>query len=165
MTSISKNAKEALINKTLSYVYLKDKKKKLINQLSGGERQRVAIARAIISEPKCLICDEPTGSLDDKTAVDVFRILKEYSENHLVIVVTHDENKAKTYADTIIKIQDGGIADISVINQIIDHKPTRIKLIKKSIFGKYIQIRNLIQSLTRIQIQNLILNHFLNLHQ
>lgn len=78
-----------------------------INELSGGQKQRVAIARALIKNPKIILADEPTGNLDSKASSQIFDILKEISKNKLVIVVSHDEEAAKKYADRIIKIEDG----------------------------------------------------------
>ncbi|MCX4365207.1 MAG: ATP-binding cassette domain-containing protein [Bacilli bacterium] len=86
-------------------------KKKKVNKLSGGEQQRVAIARTIVSKSEFILADEPTGSLDSKTGIKIMDILKEESLNKLVIVITHNENHAKTYADRIITMQDGSIID------------------------------------------------------
>lgn len=80
------------------------------SQLSGGQQQRVAIARALINKPKVLLCDEPTGNLDEKSGKEVIGLLKclqtEYGQT--VIMVTHDMNIAH-FADTIVRIEDGRI--------------------------------------------------------
>ena len=78
-----------------------------INELSGGQKQRVAIARAIIKNPKIILADEPTGNLDKNSSEQIFNILKDISKDHLVIVVSHDNEAASIYADRIIKIEDG----------------------------------------------------------
>lgn len=76
--------------------------------LSGGQKQRVAIARAIINNPSIILADEPTGALDRKNAMEIMKLLKEISEEKLVIVITHDK-KLCDYADEIISIVDGKI--------------------------------------------------------
>ncbi len=85
--------------------------KKRPAKLSGGQRQRVAIARAMMNEPKVLFADEPTSALDHETAFVVMDILKEYSKDHLVLVITHDHSILKD-ADEIIEIWDGDISSI-----------------------------------------------------
>ncbi len=79
--------------------------------LSGGEKQRVAIARAIVKNPKILLCDEPTGNLDSKNSLEIMKIIKSISKDRLVILVTHEQNLAKFYADRIITIKDGIVQD------------------------------------------------------
>lgn len=84
-----------------------------INELSGGQKQRVAIGRAIIKNPKLILADEPTGNLDFNSGNQVFDILKNISKEHLVIVVSHNMEAAKKYADRIIEIQDGRVINDS----------------------------------------------------
>lgn len=88
--------------------------KKRPGKLSGGQRQRIAIARAMINSPKVLFCDEPTASLDHENAYMVMDILKEFSKDHLVLVITHDQSILKT-ADSIIKMWDGKISEIQTL--------------------------------------------------
>lgn len=78
------------------------------SKLSGGQCQRVAIARAVINDPKVIFADEPTASLDHENAYNVMKILKEYSKDRLVLVVTHDKSILKD-ADEIIEMWDGEI--------------------------------------------------------
>ena len=98
-----------LVSETLKRVELEDKIESFPQELSGGERQRVAVARAIIKEPKLILCDEPTGNLDDKTTKLVFDLLKELSNDRLVVVVSHDMESARIYADRIIELFGGKI--------------------------------------------------------
>lgn len=88
---------------------------KIPNKLSGGQQQRAAIARALITEPKVILADEPTGALDSENAKIILDILKVLSKDHVVILVTHDEDFAIGYADRIITLEDGRI--ISDTNQ------------------------------------------------
>lgn len=87
--------------------------KRKINELSGGQKQRVAIARALIKRPRIILADEPTGNLDQKSSEQIFTILKNISKNGLVIVVSHDMESARKYADRIIEIEDGNIVSDS----------------------------------------------------
>ena len=77
--------------------------------LSGGERQRVGIARAIVKNPDIILADEPTGNLDSKNTIEVMNIIKAISRDKLVILVTHEEDIARFYADRILEIKDGEI--------------------------------------------------------
>lgn len=79
------------------------------NTLSGGQKQRVALARALVKDPKIILADEPTGSLDSETGKDVLDTLKKLSEQKLIIVVSHDRDFAEEYADRIVEMKDGKI--------------------------------------------------------
>ena len=84
------------------------------SQLSGGEAQRVAIARAIINDPQIILADEPTGSLDIKTAKDVFKLLtKQKKSDRIIIFATHNRFFAKK-ADYLLEIRDGSIKSSNV---------------------------------------------------
>ena len=92
--------------KKVDLLELKDKKS---SDLSGGQMQRIAIARALVNNPKIILADEPTGALDSKTSIEVMEVLKKLSENHLVILVTHNKELAEKYSDKIIYLSDGEI--------------------------------------------------------
>ena len=79
------------------------------SKLSGGQCQRVAIARAMINDPGVIFADEPTASLDHENAYNVMKILKKYSDERLVLVVTHDRSILED-ADRIIEMWDGEIS-------------------------------------------------------
>jgi ABC-type lipoprotein export system ATPase subunit len=84
------------------------------NELSGGEIQRVSIARALINEPKIVLADEPTGSLDKKTAVGIFNLLKkQINSKRLIIFATHNRFLANK-SDCILEIVDGNIKSTNV---------------------------------------------------
>lgn len=83
--------RKAKVAKTLEELGLTDRSHHKPEQLSGGQRQRVAIARATVTEPRVLLADEPTGNLDQKSGMDVIRILEQLNERGItLIVVTHD---------------------------------------------------------------------------
>ncbi|MDF2700768.1 MAG: putative transporter, rane protein subunit and ATP-binding protein [Haloplasmataceae bacterium] len=95
---------------------------KLPKQLSGGERQRVSIARALVNDPDIILADEPTGSLDKKTAKEILEIIKEISKEKLVIMVTHSKKIANEYANRVIELKDGEV--------ILDTNPQTIEKVK-----------------------------------
>ena len=97
------------IVKVLKEVDLSGYENRKMNELSGGQKQRVAIARALAKNTSVLLCDEPTGNLDSHTSKEIFDLLKKISLEKTVIVVSHNEELAKEYADRLIRIADGKI--------------------------------------------------------
>ena len=96
--------------KALDLVGLKHKAKKYPNQLSGGEQQRVAIARAIVNGPKLLICDEPTGNLDEVTSMEIMSVLEEINKmGTTIIMVTHDTDIVNKMKKRTILLDSGRI--------------------------------------------------------
>jgi ABC-type lipoprotein export system ATPase subunit len=108
LTNDVKNKEEKAIE-LLKHVGLSDHMDKKPHQLSGGERQRVAIARALARESDVLLCDEPTGSLDDETKIEIMNLIMKVFNDKTVIFVTHDEDIAANYSDVIFKFDDDGI--------------------------------------------------------
>lgn len=105
-----------LIDDALDKLEILDQKHKYPYQLSAGQKQRVAIARAIIKNSDIILCDEPTGNLDNNTGKQILDVLKDISKHKLVIVVSHNMDDAYYYADRIIELFDGHIkSDISRI--------------------------------------------------
>ena len=96
---------------SLARVDLSDKLKNLPSQLSGGQQQRVSIARALVSQPKVILADEPTGALDSKTGQDVIHLLRQLNEEgHTIVLITHEENLA-AQAQRMVRLSDGKIVE------------------------------------------------------
>lgn len=99
------NKKEKALE-LLAKVGLKDHSEKLPHQLSGGERQRVAIARVLARDTNILFCDEPTGSLDQKTKKEIMDLIVRVFHDKTLIFITHDTEVAEGYSDIILNIID-----------------------------------------------------------
>ena len=84
-------------------------KRTKVSKLSGGQQQRVAIARALAKETPIIVCDEPTGNLDSRSAKGIINLLKEISKDKLVIVVTHNFSEIEDLATRVVKMHDGKI--------------------------------------------------------
>jgi len=117
----------------LKRVGLSDQVNKKPFQLSNGQMQRVAIARALANNPDIILADEPTGSLDSQTGEQTIELIREMAENKLVIMVTHNEEIAKRFADRVIILRDGSIAsDSKVANESDPHSELQIKKTRMS---------------------------------
>jgi putative ABC transport system ATP-binding protein len=97
----------------LHLVGLGDRTEHLPTQLSGGQQQRVAIARALVAEPRLIVCDEPTASLDGETGKLIMEMFRKValSSDRAIVVVTHD-NRIFSYGDRIAEMLDGRIVDV-----------------------------------------------------
>ena len=103
----NEKASKKQIEELLDLLKIKELINKYPNEISGGQRQRVAIARALINNPKIIFADEPTGNLDSVNSLNVFELLKTFSNKGTTIVVaTHDRNLA-AIADIIYEVKDG----------------------------------------------------------
>ena len=106
------NSKDFAVNKAksiLKQVGLSKRIDHYPSELSGGEKQRVSIARALINEPQIILADEPTGSLDRKTSLEIFNLLKkQINHKRLIIFATHNRFFANK-ADLLLEISDGNI--------------------------------------------------------
>ena len=114
--SINDNKKVAMskAEKLLKKIGLSNRSNHFPSQLSGGESQRIAIARAIINDPDIILADEPTGSLDMKTAKDIFTLLNnQKNPNRLIIFATHNRFFAQK-ADYLLELNDGSIKSTNV---------------------------------------------------
>lgn len=127
-----KHPDKEVINNILKSVDLEGLGNRKPNELSGGQKQRVAIARALVKEPDIILADEPTGNLDSATSTQIFDLLKELSKDKLVVVVSHDAESAKKYADRIIEFKDGIIIN-DVDNNESEYKDEEFKLIKSKL--------------------------------
>ena len=116
MTSVQKIEKEIAKEKALQYldqVGLLDKINEYPSRLSGGQQQRVGIARAMAVNPKLILLDEPTSSLDPELVLGILDILRNLANEHkrTMIIVTHEMSFAKEIADRIIFMDDGRIIE------------------------------------------------------
>ena len=108
LTDMSARERSQRAAVALELVGLTDRASHKPNELSGGQQQRVAIARALVSDPRILICDEPTGDLDRKTADEVLSLLQQLNRDFgkTIVMVTHDPAAAK-YAKRIVHLDKG----------------------------------------------------------
>jgi putative ABC transport system ATP-binding protein len=107
----SRKQRHDMAREALASVGLPDKERNTPAELSGGQQQRVAIARAIVTSPRTLFADEPTGNLDSTTTEEIIELLKRLNSDRgiSIIMVTH-ENEVAAHAKRIVRVKDGLIA-------------------------------------------------------
>jgi putative ABC transport system ATP-binding protein len=112
LTKLSKAERRSHVETALSVVGLADRMHHFPRQLSGGQEQRVTIARAIVSDPTFLLCDEPTGDLDRKSADEIMALVEELVRTHhkTVLMVTHDPVVAAR-ANTTLHLEKGVLVE------------------------------------------------------
>ena len=111
--NIPKEEREIIAKKLLKEVGMEDREKHFPKELSGGEKQRVAIARALSNNPNILLCDEPTGNLDEETENKIFTLLKNLSKSGKCVIVVSHSNEVKSYADVMLYLKDGKLNEIT----------------------------------------------------
>jgi putative ABC transport system ATP-binding protein len=112
LTSLSKAQRQKHVETALDIVGLKERAKHKPSELSGGQAQRVAIARALVADPTLLVCDEPTGDLDRKTADEILNLLQVLNKQHgkTIVMVTHDQ-KAADFASHELHLDKGVLVE------------------------------------------------------
>ncbi len=110
LTSLNGAQRKKNVAAALAVVGLADRARHKPAELSGGQAQRVAIARALVADPTLLVCDEPTGDLDRKTADEILHLLQTLNRDHgkTIVMVTHDP-KAAEYASRQLHVDKGAL--------------------------------------------------------
>jgi putative ABC transport system ATP-binding protein len=108
LTKLGPKARRERVATALAIVNLADRAKHKPSELSGGQQQRVAIARSIVSDPKLMLCDEPTGDLDRETAEEILKMLQTLNRDlgKTIVMVTHDPEAAR-YAKRTLHLDKG----------------------------------------------------------
>jgi putative ABC transport system ATP-binding protein len=116
LTHLSAGQRKANALAALTLVGIADRAKHKPNELSGGQAQRVAIARALVADPTLLVCDEPTGDLDRKSADDVLHLLQVLNREHgkSIVMVTHDP-KAAEFAGRQLHMDKGALLEAGTL--------------------------------------------------
>ena len=111
---VPRSERQKRVKAALEKVNLYPRAKHLPTELSGGQQQRVAIARAIVTNPKLILADEPTGALDSKTSKEIIDIFHDlHRQGNTIVLITHDNDVAKQ-AERSIHILDGQISEVKL---------------------------------------------------
>ena len=105
--------KKSEVDELLELLGLTERRRHLPSQLSGGQQQRVAIGRALITKPKLILADEPTGNLDTKNSQDVIALLTQASRHYqqTILMITHNSNLTAS-VDRVFRVSDGVLTDL-----------------------------------------------------
>ena len=111
-----------LVKRLLSEVNIINKIDSYPSKLSGGEKQRVAIARTLATKPEIILLDEPTSALDPATINDFISLLNELSKTTTIVVVSHEMDLIKSFADKVLFLKDGSILEYGTPDDILNSK-------------------------------------------
>lgn len=123
--NMGRKKRNGMAMEILDKMGLRDWAEHLPNELSGGQQQRIAIARALVSRPKIILADEPTGALDSQTSYEVMDLFKEINREGITILIVTHENDIAHMTERIIRLHDGNILKDEV-NGGRPHSPSRI---------------------------------------
>ncbi len=134
---ISAEAADKKANALLERVGIAEQGDKYPGQLSGGQQQRVAIARALAMEPRVMLFDEPTSSLDPEMVSEVLEVMQDLAESGVtMIVVTHEMGFARQVADRVVFMDEGQVIESGTPEEIFDHpKEERTRLFLNAVLG------------------------------
>jgi len=150
-----KQTNQEKIIEILKTAEIEELKDRFLYELSGGQKQRVTLARALVKDPRIVLADEPTGNLDSKTGEMILSTLKKFSDDRLVIVVTHDRDFAEKFGDRVIEIKDGHIVH-DTDSTFLDHETKKTEYLTRNYLPfKYVfrmSLSNIIKKPIRLSI-------------
>lgn len=125
LAKVPKHNRKGKVMESLRFVGLDLLKDKYPAQLSGGQKQRVAIARAIVNEPRVLLCDEPTSSLDPNTTAEVLEVLRRINQEFgvTIVIVSHEMEVIKSVCERVTVMSDGQVYETVEIEPTGVRKP------------------------------------------
>ncbi|MFM1933038.1 MAG: hypothetical protein RL226_2341 [Bacteroidota bacterium] len=106
---VSRRERNKLAEELLEKVGLKEWANHLPSEMSGGQKQRVAIARSLITKPRLILADEPTGALDEQTSREVMDVLREVNKEGITMIIVTHENEIAALTQRVIRLRDGRI--------------------------------------------------------